>query len=692
MPFNRIPEITALISTIDTAMARADDIGNDMIRDLMPDLRDAIDEINAALREVDGLLFEGLRDEAVTLHDEEFSTLASRLNLEDREGWPELERFFVVEGISPPPKIDYDTLSALESAHAELEELRRPLDKLRRLALERAPVARRLALLRKLREADPTKPVWTQAINDHEEARVAELHQEARRVLAIRDPQAVASLHAELVDPEWGIPIPRELVKATRGAELWMNLRAAAEQAKEAGKGFEAAWQEVQQGPPTAELIDTLRRWRLQYDDAVRLAAENRQALADCPTVAGLVREERLVEQVDAVAPKIIEPLNWLAMQDAADAAAAHLQQLCGQLQYLSRQRPERTAEDAWLADLQRITDDVHRLCESQPGLMSPEALLQEVEIARAGVVARAKLRRRVIIGGSVAGAVVAGLLVFVIVSWLQAGRVTREALASLELFQSRADAGEFATVPAEVADLKERYPDDARFQKTVTKIEELVVREAARRESLQAFNQEFDQAYADSKVMLKARQGAERLEMWPESVVAGARAWRKARRVGGDPEKRGSKTRTVVAGNDAVTQLHDDEEAEIADRENKQKKLEEDYEDAAEAHVREQKREILTALQGLRNPSEVVALEKVVDDLLALQTKEKTPDAEELLEKTSSLRYPLDWGDALRWTRGEIQKSAQQLGADSPRPPPPVVSPSGEPAGQPKVEKDSFD
>ena len=47
MPFNRIPEITALISTIDTAMARADDIGNDMIRDLMPDLRDAIDEINA---------------------------------------------------------------------------------------------------------------------------------------------------------------------------------------------------------------------------------------------------------------------------------------------------------------------------------------------------------------------------------------------------------------------------------------------------------------------------------------------------------------------------------------------------------------------------------------------------------------------------------------------------------------------
>jgi hypothetical protein len=55
MPFNRMPEAGSLIAQIDTAMARADDIGDDMIRDLMPELRDMIDKVNAALRGIDAL-------------------------------------------------------------------------------------------------------------------------------------------------------------------------------------------------------------------------------------------------------------------------------------------------------------------------------------------------------------------------------------------------------------------------------------------------------------------------------------------------------------------------------------------------------------------------------------------------------------------------------------------------------------
>jgi hypothetical protein len=691
MPFNRIPEITALISTIDTAMARADDIGNDIIRDLMPDLRDAIDEINAALREVDGLLFEGLRDEAVALHDDEFSALASRLNLEDREGWPELERFFVVEGISPPPKIDYDTLSALESAHAELEELRRPLDKLRRMALERAPVARRLSLLRKLREADPTKPVWTQAINDHEQVRVAELHQEARRVLAMRDPQAVAALHAELVDPDWGIPIPRELVKATRGAEVWMNLRAAAEQAKEADKGFEAAWQQLQQGPPTATVVEALRRWRMQYDDVVRLAAESQQLLADCPTVAGLIREERLVEQIDGVAPRIAEPLNWLAIQDAADAAAAHLQQVCGQLEYLCRQKPDRAAESAWLNDLQRLTAEAGRLCASQPGLVSPDALLQQVDSIRAGVLARSRLRRRLIIGGSAAGVVATCLLIVGLVSWLRQGSVTREDLAKLQGFESRAHAGEFVVVPPEVAELNEQYPGDDRFRKLVQAIEQFVGRESSRRQSLEEANREFDQAYADAKALLKARQGADRLTEWPESVVAGARAWRNARRLGGEPSSRVPKLAANVAGNDAVRQLHAGEEATILDRESKQKRLEGDFDEAASAQVREQVRALQAALQGSKDLEDVIALQNRVDELLAMRDEEKTPHADELLEKTSELRYSFGAADQLQQTRRMIQTKAQEL-SSADRLQPPSSSTPADAAGQPQAEKDPFE
>jgi len=295
------------------------------------------------------------------------------------------------------------------------------------------------------------------------------------------------------------------------------------------------------------------------------------------------------------------------------------------------------------------------------------------------------------IIGGSVAGAVAACLLIVGLVSWLRNGSTARENLANLKAFESRADAGEFVVVPPEVADLGERYSGDDRFRKLIQTIEQCVSRESMRRESLREANREFDQAYAEGKALLKARQGADRLAEWPQSVVAGARAWRKARRIGGEPGNRVPKPANIVAGSDAVRQFHAEEEAEILDRESKQKNLEGDFEEAAGAHVRDQTRELQAALQGPKDLEDVIALQNRVDELLAMQVEEKTPHADELLEKTSQLRYSFGAADQLKQTRRMIQTKAKELSVVG-GPKSPSSSTPADAAGQPQVEKDPFE
>lgn len=655
MPFSRIPEVTTLIATIDSAMARADDIGNDMIRDLMPELRDTIDEINAALREVDALLFEGLRDEAVTLHDEEFATLASRLTLEDREGWPELERFFVVEGITPPPKVDYDTLSALESAHAELEELRRPLDKLRRLALERAPLARRLALLRKLRETDPTKPVWTQAITEHEEARVAELHQEARRVLASRDPDAIAALHAELVDPEWGVPMPRDLIKATRGADLWVQLRAAAAQAEAAASDLEAGWQELQQGLPTPGIIERMRLQRMHWQQAVQSATESRQYLGDCPTIGGFVREEQIDERMAALTPRVEPPLQWLAAQDSTDALAAQLQQVCGQLEYLCDQKPDKPAESSWLADMERLDSEAERLCQAQPGLVYPDYLRERVTKALAAVRGRAGQRRRFVLLASAGGVVAACLVIFGIVTALSWRAQYFEDLATLDNYLARARAGEFTDIPPEVSNIATKY-DDAEVGARVESITSLVSLESKRRADFQAAREECDQAIKMARELLEQREAEARVAAWPPEVVAAARAWKRARKVGGDPGKRVPAPKDIPKGNDTFAGIHTNEEDDLATLEAEQGRIETALDRLASAHVREQVRTWQEAVQASDDPEELRDVRRQLDDLLAMQSQDKVTGAEELLVKQSRLRFGFESVDLLQKTRRMIE------------------------------------
>jgi hypothetical protein len=636
MPFTRLQELGALANAVHTAMDRNDDIGMDMLRDLLPEVRETIDSVNAALREVDGLLFEGLRDEALVLNDPEFPALAARLHLEDRATWPAVEAFFTAEGINLPPKIDFDTLTSIESAHAELEHLRQPLDKLRRLNLERAPLQRRLAQLRKLRELDPTKPVWAQAAAAHEEARAAELHDAVRRAIDARDPHALAELHAEVVDPEWSIPVPRELVRNTRGAEIWMRMRDAAARATAAATSLEARDVERQHAPPTTDLLYRQQQARQDWMEAEAIMQECAAALPQCPQIAAIVADEGLDRVIASQASRVEPALQWLTAQDQREGIVLQHQQLCGQIEYLVDHPPKAPQDETkWMAGLRRLESDLVRCCQAESSLGFPDLLRERVRAALAEVKGREARRRRLRIMMVAAGVVT--FVGLVLGLWLWRDSATRRAgmLAELASMRQQAEQGAYELMPAAVA-AWDAYADDGEFTRERGKLEAEVAREQKRRVAVSKALDRFESAVERGQAELAARRasGDACLQPWHESVVEAAEAWREARRLGGLPSKREPPDTGPLALErrpNAAQDVLKAEEARIEAARSKQIDLEQDYGAAALEEFRRQWKVIESAVPQPGTEDRAAVAAKLLDDLAALVKRTEEPKADRI-------------------------------------------------------------
>ena len=584
MPFTRTRELAQLADQIASAMKRGDDIGMDTLRDILPELRETIDEVNLALREVDALLFEGLRDEAVSLHDETFARLVGRLNLEDLENWPVARQFFATEGINPPPAIDFETLSALESAHSELEQLRRWLDKLRRLALERSPLDQRLALLRKLRNADSSKPVWAEAIAMHEEARLAELKQAVPQALGARDPEQIAGLHVELVDPEWSIAVPRDLVRSTRGADLWLQLRAAVNQAEAAGGELETAHRDGSEGLPPPDLTPRLRTLRDRWYEAHRLAEACIASLAECPTVAGMARGENLEHRLRGLAPRAEAGLQWLQIEDARESTTQQFEQALASLEYLVDHPPEKKTESAWVADVEMHQAEAMRHCQTLPDLLYPELLRNRVAQSLDSVRGREGRRRRFVMLMSMAAVAVVGTVIAVVTKGCDTARRRTAAVVALQDAVGKARFGAFAEDPAFALDIETDFSDEPQVADLLETLRRSVETEADRRKTVQQGVTKHREIVQLAAQRLEQRNGRDRLDEWPAEVVEAAQAYRNVRGKGG-----------ILVNKSIPEDCHDArtvrqaEEEAIAECERQQEELERKLRSAAITEMREQ-------------------------------------------------------------------------------------------------------
>jgi hypothetical protein len=578
----RLTPYQKLADDIDAAIERADEIGADTIRDLLPEWREAVDAINVALKAADRLLFEGLRDEALGLHDPDLTVVASRFAVHERPQWPDISAWFAEMGLSDPPRVDTDAVSQLEAVHGELDALRKGLEKVRRMALERAPLGNKLSALRKLRSYDSTKLVWSKAVAAHEDACLREFRTAITRALAKADFGALADMHAALVDPDWECEVPRDLVSATRGADIALTIRDAVGRAEELAKDIEARWS-ASPGPTHAECEQLLDLRQRLYDTKV-VIDECLGHLQDCPQILGVIRKAGLDTAYDGLFSRLSKPMEWVEACASLHAIRSSFAAECRRVEYLCDHLPDKARESKWLADLQRSDSEIRRCCQQQPELVFPELLQERVRKAQASITSRENLRIRfvMVVAASVV-VLLTAITAFVGFRYWKQGEKDR-AIAALKDAVKDARYGMYLERPAEVESYAGTYGQDTKVSRLLREFDECVEGEKDRRSAFSEHvvsHKELMEATAAAVNDRRAAAADEaRLGRWPEPFVDAAQKLVKARGVGGRPEKRGADTGATIPA--SAQRQFEKEEQEIAACEAAQSKVDGELEQLA--------------------------------------------------------------------------------------------------------------
>ncbi len=137
----------------------------------------------------------------------------SDLDFPNRERWEETA---LQIGLPVPPRLNAKLARRLNQAYAEAQSTEELLRQHRLLALQRAPVQRRLEVLRLLSAAEPNNLGWSEDVQDFESARFDEIR------TAINDPTKsnnwaiVRSLLDDLQADSWLTPPPLDVVTAVQ--------------------------------------------------------------------------------------------------------------------------------------------------------------------------------------------------------------------------------------------------------------------------------------------------------------------------------------------------------------------------------------------------------------------------------------------------------------------------------------------
>lgn len=593
-----------LADEFDAAIVRGDEIGEDTIRDMLPELREAAEVINAALAEIDALLLDGLRDEALGLHDSELPVVASRLNFHERPQWPDIEAWFVNAGLAEPPRIDGEALANLEATHAELNGLKAGLERLRRFSLERASTAQKLSVLRKLRAADPTKLVWSRSVAAHEEARLAELRTDIARALATPDIAALASLQAEVVSPDWETEVPRELLISTRGAAIAQTLCKSVAQADEITAGMESRYAEiVASGQGDWRALADLRTQLQQLQPVIE---ECLAGLRDCKHVMNVVKKLGLEATWEGVAPRLAQPLDWIAKCEALQAVHDTFTAECRRLEYLCDNLPAIGEQSKWLTDLQRSEYEIQRCCQQVPDLVFPAFVQERMRTAKQALQAKEVLRRRFVLVAAGCATLAAAVVVALICWRISANNAYAAAVTALQEAVEEARQGGHLVRPAEIDTIAERYGRRDPVGNLLKDFDRYVEAEKTRRRDFDVAITEYvslgdklDAAVNDRK------NGGNRtwLDAWP-SVFFDAKAHlQEARRLGGLPARRNGETDEGTETGDlppfALAQFEFEEKL-LAQREKQHGGYDKQFGDLAIEFFNRQREDLFARVQAL--------------------------------------------------------------------------------------------
>ena len=365
-----------IVEQIRMAVHSGDPGVNGRLAGLATAYADACSEAAQRLGRCHRLLQQGLRSEAIQLAESEPKLLDALaiLDFPERPDWDDLVQ---MRGLSAAPRIPLEPARLLNEAYAEEDPLQDLLRRHRRLALQRASLRIRIAVLRQLAAQDPGNPIWSEDLRAFEQVRMLEMQDEATEALRRHDPEWIGRLVAEVEQPGWTEPPSQPLVLSLRKVEAQIKEGRAREGLEDVAARLDEAY----------HAHDPIRGRMARHDWSRRAAAI---ALLDDDPIAARARQA----------------LDWLEEQDRTDRDnrehAEAIARLVRALDYPGVLPP---------AELERLAHAVQGRGE---GL--PEALRHRyISRLHAAEAAQAR-RRRMIAAATAVGVLLAGSLIYLAV------------------------------------------------------------------------------------------------------------------------------------------------------------------------------------------------------------------------------------------------------------------------------------
>jgi hypothetical protein len=366
-----VDNLQRLIDEIRFRLQSQDCEFTDDLRQIATDYVAVCHDVNRRLRRCGVHLKQGLRAEAIHLAESEPRLLdvVATVDFPERGEWEEVLGVYQV--VRPEPLL-LDVAEQLNEAYALQRPLEKLLDRHRLLALCRAPLGQRLAVLRQLAKVDTASTVWEDDLRAFEKARAGEIAAQAQSASDHGDREALEKLRDELAGDEWREPPAKDLVQSVK--------RLAAETTRSTARAGLATLEGEMNAAFSALDLAQCRSLRDKWNEL----AERAQ----------LEPDDRLLEQVGPA-------LGWLADEDARDAAERAFKRAAGALE---RALADRTA------DAEELRQAGHAVLKCGRGM--PELLQSRYHDRVRAVESAAQRHQRLVLGSALGGTVlVIGLL-----------------------------------------------------------------------------------------------------------------------------------------------------------------------------------------------------------------------------------------------------------------------------------------
>ncbi len=348
------------------------------LRDLSQEFAQLARSLNQRLQLCGELLRQGLRGEAIEEAEAEPNLLdavglVTSFSDEEQQAWQDLIEFLELTPVEP---ILNDAALMLDAAYEEYQPLERLLRSHRRLALQRAPLAQRMVVLRKLFREDQGTEFWESDLRNYENVRINEISEELRKLSKRPVTEQIVPLREELESQDWLIPIPARMLSTLKTLQKRSAIEDARQALHEAEEGLRTAFSEM-----------NFSQARHYYDIWQ----------ANWP-LAGL-------SETDPLAIAALPPLSWCEQEIRRESAEQDWNKMVGQVE-------QALAKDSTpLADLQKLSYEVDRF--ERP---LPTPLANRLKTKISSLTSRANRQRMLIIAGStVATILIAGLVTTVV-------------------------------------------------------------------------------------------------------------------------------------------------------------------------------------------------------------------------------------------------------------------------------------